>query len=324
MVISEFQEMFKISIIIPTYNRPSALKNCVKSILEQTQKPFELIIVDDGNLNELPHQKKCRDIGINYVYLRKDKPGLTESRNKGIELAKGAIIFFLDDDVMLFPNYIEKILSVYKNDRDNVIGGVGGVITNHKHLKFKDHLRRIFEIFFLISGFSEGIVLPSGFCTNYGDTGLQIKKIKAVDFLSGCGMSFRRKVFHEFVFTNRYRDYGLGEDKDFSYQVSKKYKLFLNPEAKMLHLESPEMRPDKMEEGRMFIMGRYMFFKQHIKKKRWHWVFFYYALFGYILTKISALLFLPDKKRKLERLIGVFNAIKDIAMDKKPDIFIAE
>ena len=217
-------------------------------------------------------------------------------------MASGDIIFFLDDDVVLFPVYIEELLTVYKDDKEGTIGGVGGAIANHRPLKLRDHLRRVFEIFFLISGFSEGKVLPSGFCVEFGDTGFPIKKIKEVDFIPGCTMSFRKEIFQEFSFnTESYLNYGLGEDKDFSYQVSKKYRLIVNPMVKLLHLESPKMRPDKLNEGRMFIAFTYNFFKDHVQKGWWSWIFFYYALSGYILARILALFFFPNKG-KIERL----------------------
>jgi glycosyltransferase involved in cell wall biosynthesis len=304
--------MYRASIIIPTYNRPKELKDCIQSILKQTVKPYELIIIDDGNLSELPLDNECKNAGIRYIYHKKDVPGLTESRNIGINLASGDIIFFFDDDVVPFPNYIEEILKGYQLCTGCRVGGVGGVIANHRPLRLKDHLRRVFEIFFLISGFNEGKVLPSGFCVNFGDTEFPIKRIKKVDFLSGGVSSFRKEIFQEFLFdTENYLNYGFGEDKDFSCKVSKKYKLIINPKAKVLHLESPKMRIDKLKEGRMFIIDRYIFFKRHVKKGWWSWIFFYYALSGYILARLTALILFPSKN-KLTRLKGIFSALKDI------------
>jgi len=304
--------MFKASVIIPTYNRPLELKNCIKSILEQTVKPYELIVVDDGNLSELPVKKECQEKGIHYIYLKKDKPGLTESRNKGIGLASGDIIFFFDDDVVLFPDYISEILSIYQNDKDGIVGGVGGEVVNRKPLKIRTCLRRLFDIFFLVTGFNEGKVLPSGFCVNYGDTEFTIKKIKKVDFLSGGVCSFRKEVFKEFLFNSeKYLGYGLGEDIEFSYRVSKKYTLIFNPKARLLHLDSPKMSIDDMREGRMYMMNRYIFFSEYVKKGWWSWLFFYYALFGYISIRIISLITLP-RREKAGELKGYFLAFGDI------------
>ena len=296
---------FKPSIIIPTYNRPSELRNCIKSILNQTIKPFEIIIVDDGNLSELPFEKECKDAGIQYRYLKKHKPGLTESRNEGIKLATGDIIFFLDDDVVLFPDYVEEILNIYQSDKRGLIGGVGGLIANSQPKKLSHRLRRIVDIFFLVSGFNEGKILPSGFATNFGVKRIPSKKKMEVDFLSGGVMSFKKEIFKEFSFDNeRYINYGLGEDQDFSYRVSRKYKLIVNPKAMLLHLESPQMRPDKKAIGRMFVLNRYLFFRAHVKKHWWNWLFFYYALFGYLIERTIIFVFSP-KREHFERLQGI-------------------
>ena len=180
------------SVIIPTYNRPDDLKKCIESILTQTVRPDELIIVDDGALQELPLKKSCEDAGIGYLYFKKDKPGLTASRNAGIKLASGDIVIFFDDDVVLFPDYIEQILSVYKEDPGGEVGGVGGAVANTPPLKIKQRIKRALEIVFLISGLKEGKVLPSGFCTNFGDTDRPLVKNTEVDFLSGGVSSFRK------------------------------------------------------------------------------------------------------------------------------------
>lgn len=298
------------TVIIPTYNRPSELKGFIESLLRQTKMPDELIVVDDGNLPGIPLKSECEDSGIKCIYLKKDVPGLTESRNAGINVSSGDIILFFDDDVVLSPEYLEEIMSLYQEDEKGAIMGVGGVIDNIPPLSLKLRLRKIFDVVFLLSGFSEGRVLPSGFCVDYG-YGNRIKKLKEVDFLPGCACSYRKAVFSEFSFTEQYRDYGFGEDKDFSYQVAKKYKIMINPKARLLHLESPKMRPDKTVAGRKFIMGYYMFFSRHVKQGFWSWIIFYYSMTGYLLARCMALMVFPNKG-KVERLKGVFDAMKDI------------
>ena len=116
--------MLKSSLIIPTYNRPKELSDCMDSVLKQTVLPDEVIIIDDGNLGEIPYEKACQNKGIHTIYYKKDTPGLTKSRNKGVELSSGDIILFLDDDVILFPDYIEQILAGY----DENTSGVGGLV----------------------------------------------------------------------------------------------------------------------------------------------------------------------------------------------------
>lgn len=307
----------KTSIIIPTYNRPSELKDCIHSILLQTVKPDELIIVDDGQLNEFPFKNELTTAGIKCIYFKKDKPGLTESRNEGVRLSSGDIIFFFDDDVILDSDYIEEILKIYIGNKTDRIGGVGGIQKNRNILNIKDYLLWIPEIFFMVNGFSEGRVLPSGFCIDYGTTPFRIRDNTEVDFLAGCAMSFRKRIFQDFSFdSERYLGYGLGEDKDFSYRVSRKYSFIINPKAMLLHLESTKMRGDRYTFGRKYMIDRYIFFRNHVKKSSWGWIFFYYAVFGYILIRTLIFLVSP-KKENINRLRGIFDGIRYILREKK-------
>ena len=64
------------------------------------------------------------------------------------------------------------------------------------------------------------------------------------------------KFLEQFRFTDRYRAYGLGEDKDFTFQVAQQYRLVFNKKATLLHLEATEMRPDKRLWGKKFCTGK--------------------------------------------------------------------
>ena len=233
------------SIIVPTYNRPRELKDCLSSILDQTVLPDEVVIIDDGNLPGIPLEERFSKAGIACRYFKKEVPGLTESRNMGVAVSTGDIVLFLDDDVVLFRNYLEEILNVYREDKAGLIAGVGGLIANIPPLKWYRYIQNAYFILFLNKGFREGRVLKSGFCTELGVTEFRLKTISEVDFLSGGVCSYRRTVFKEFRFTDEYRKHALGEDKDFSLRVSGKHRLVVTPHAKLFHYNSPEMRPDK-------------------------------------------------------------------------------
>lgn len=304
------------SVIIPTYNRPEELRRCIESIIGQTVKPDELIIVDDGYLDELPCLNECENAGICYIYLRKEPPGLTASRNAGINKASGDIVFFFDDDVVLFPDYFQETLNIYFKDTDGKVGGVGGAIDNNKPLRITDKVRRLFERLFLVTGSREGEVLSSGFCTNFGDTDTPIGEPAYVDFLSGGVSSFRKEVFKEFQFnTDHYLRYGMGEDKDFSYRVSKKYRLVYTPRARLLHLESPAMSPNLYRKARMYINFVHIFFRDNVCRSPLHWVVFYYALTGYTLSKALILLISPNKN-KYYFFKGVLAGISDVILKR--------
>lgn len=297
--------------IIPTYNRLSQLKDCMQSILDQTVKPHGVIVVDDGNLAGIPLEKECMAAGIQCRYLKKEVPGLTESRNAGLKLACGEIVFFFDDDVILSKTYIAEILRVYETDAQKEIGGVGGGITNLKPMTLARWLRKGVEILFMISGVAEGRVLASGFFTDFLPVKSGGPHLKNVDFLPGCAMSFRKEIFEEFQFTDHYRAHGLGEDKDFSYQVSQKYRLVLNKKATLVHLESHEMRPDKRLYARKFVLGRYLFFRDHVQEKPWQWIFFAYSLVGYLMIR-TIIFYLSWRRENSEHVLGILDGVGDI------------
>jgi glycosyltransferase involved in cell wall biosynthesis len=303
--------MLTSSVVVPTYNRPKELKSCIESILNQSIKPHEIIVVDDGDLSDFPLRDRCIDLGIRCVYHKKEIRGLTTSRNVGVRLATGEIVFFLDDDTVLLPSYIEEILNTYSLESERPIMGVGGVIANPKPLTFARRLRRIFDLIFLVAGVEEGKMLPSGFSTEFGTTGFPIKKTTEVDFLHGGASSFRKQIFADFSFSERYEGYGEGEDKDFTYRVSRTHKLVINPKAKLFHFESPKMRLDAARETREIVIGRYRLFRGCIKKGWWSWLLFCYALFGYLLGR-TIIMCLAFNRENAQKVKGILQAVKDI------------
>lgn len=109
-----------VSVIMATYNRADLLSRAIKSILNQTYKDFEFIIVDDGSTD---HTEKIltgyakQDSRIKIIKNEKNE-GLVASRNKSLELARGKYIAIMDSDDQAFPNRLEKSLKVLKENPD--------------------------------------------------------------------------------------------------------------------------------------------------------------------------------------------------------------
>lgn len=85
--------MCEISIIVPVYNVEKYLKKCVDSILNQTFKDFELILVDDGspdNSGMICDEYAEQDSRVRVIH--KENGGLSDARNAGIDVAKGSIL----------------------------------------------------------------------------------------------------------------------------------------------------------------------------------------------------------------------------------------
>ncbi|MBO6496688.1 MAG: glycosyltransferase family 2 protein [Roseivirga sp.] len=89
----------KVSVIIPTYNRPEALEDCLKALREQKfEGGWEVIVVDDGGLQDLNKLIKGFKQELNVILIKQENKGPAAARNNGARHAKGEYIAFLDDD----------------------------------------------------------------------------------------------------------------------------------------------------------------------------------------------------------------------------------
>lgn len=111
-----------VSIIMPYYKKKEYIESAINSVLKQTYKNFELIIIyDDENKEDLNFLKKIikKDKRIK-IYINRKNLGAGQSRNKGIKLSKGNIIAFLDADDLWFSNKIHKQISFMKKNAIDV------------------------------------------------------------------------------------------------------------------------------------------------------------------------------------------------------------
>lgn len=112
--------MPKISIIVPVYNVEEYLSNCIDSILNQTFKDFELILVNDGSTdNSLDICKHYKNIDNRIFIIDKKNGGVSSSRNAGLDIAKGEYIGFVDSDDYIHPQMYEILYhQIIKNKAD--------------------------------------------------------------------------------------------------------------------------------------------------------------------------------------------------------------
>lgn len=109
-----------VSVVVPIYGVEDYLENCVNSILNQTYKNIEIILVDDGSPDKCG--KICDDYAIldsRVKVLHKKNGGLSDARNVGIEVACGKYITFIDSDDYISEDYISVLLkSLMEEDAD--------------------------------------------------------------------------------------------------------------------------------------------------------------------------------------------------------------
>ena len=111
-----------ISIIIPVYNAEKELKKCVESILRQTQKNIEIILIDDGSADaSLSICQKYAEGDCRVKVVHQKNAGVSAARNAGIEMATGQYIGFVDSDDWIAPEMYERLLSEAERTGSDVV-----------------------------------------------------------------------------------------------------------------------------------------------------------------------------------------------------------
>ena len=115
----------KISIIVPVYNAERYIEQCIYSVLNQTFNDYELILIDDGSKDgSLGLCEKLREADSRIIIYSQKNKGVSTARNKGIELAQGDWISFLDSDDYFSQDYLsESYNSIVNSDIDFLIQG---------------------------------------------------------------------------------------------------------------------------------------------------------------------------------------------------------
>ena len=114
---------YAVSIVVPVYNAEKYLPKCIDSILNQTFKNFELILVNDGSKDNsliICEDYKVSDRRIKVI--NKKNEGVSIARNIGINSAKGKYIMFIDSDDWIESNMVEKMYDAIQNSDIAICG----------------------------------------------------------------------------------------------------------------------------------------------------------------------------------------------------------
>lgn len=269
-----------ISVVIPTYNRDSFLKNTLRDLINQKGNfCFELIVVDQN-----PEPVRSRD---NELYIISQKSfvqwihsvdtGVVYARNKAISLARGEILVFVDDDVKIDDTeFLSKHLQTHSKIEYG-IAAVCGREVNPGKSDYTDHLsykrgEPIFDVLF--------------FPRNYS------KKTKAT-VLSTANCSVKRKALLEVGgFDENFGRASYGDDADLALRlIEKGHQVLYDPAPALLHLmasdgglrlSSPKSSSNQLSESEKVISG-VIFYLKYIRPR--HKELSGYYIFHYILKK---------------------------------------
>jgi len=208
----------KVSLIIPTLNRHEVLVETLFYALKQGYKNFEIIVVDQNSylpqsvlttLTELAGSKKIK-------WIRADGwANLPAARNTGIKYSTGEIIIFIDDDVFLENDFIQRYVDAYNSNPSvhSIVGRVLGVAEGMKPRNL-----------------SEGIDLGKKYSQTHSELTFGGR---------GCNMSFHKKVFSDYNcwFDERFVGNAMHEESMlFHCMKKKKLKVFFSHECTLIHL----------------------------------------------------------------------------------------
>jgi len=209
-----------VTIIIPTYNRASVLQATVDQVRRQPFSDYEIWVIDQSDPGEAEinaqYIKNAGDPRVHYVHLTEKGP--SNARNEGLARARGEIILFLDDDVILLStDFIGAHLRAYNDP------AVGGVVGRHVERKLRMNSRRT------------ACHVDWGGRTIFNLFGTEPV---AVGSCKGSNMSFRMAVFQKVGGFDRRTPFL--EETDLSTRVrAAGWRLMFEPGAELVHLSAP-------------------------------------------------------------------------------------
>jgi glycosyltransferase involved in cell wall biosynthesis len=221
-----------VSVIIPTYNRANFVLNAIQSVLDQTLKDVEIIVVDDGSTDDTQHalgpfNKKIR-------YLLTENKGASHARNIGMKAALGRYIAFLDSDDTYLPSKLELQVSFMESHPEIGMTFTEVSATDGKCVFERYHLRSFHSIYDRKGWSYQDVFQGKGefHCGAFRDsvpyyTGNVFKPVLMGPLVFSNTVLFPRTILQHVGYQNE--SYRYCEDYEFVVRICKHYKVaFLN------------------------------------------------------------------------------------------------
>lgn len=247
-----------LAILIPTRNRPTELSILLKSIMESSFKPTQVVIVASGQDVEVITDEFSGSLPITYHHT--ETTGQIAQKRLGMELVLKEIdwCLFLDDDLILEESTLALALNAAKSYPKKDIIGIGlSMPPSSRALSLTASKQKILKLFMLSSSFP-GKVHSSGHAASY----LQEQRVIETQWLNGASiwrMEHARNYGKDLPST----PYAACEDLIFSYPLSKKGTLVYIPDAKVNFQDSEMSQFDSFEVLRAASLWRYFFVNSH-------------------------------------------------------------
>lgn len=232
----------ELSIIVISYNTKKITENCLKSIetsLKQSPLSYEVILVDNASTDGSIERFKSNDLRFKNLKIieNKNNLGFAKANNQGVKEAKGKYILFLNSDIVVLENAIEKLLAFFKQN-EITIQFLGGKLLNKDNSPQPScgpfySLPVIFGALFLKGDY-------------WGLTRYSPNTVKEVDWISGACI-LTKKEYYNAVGGFDEQIFMYMDEIDLLYRAKKKnYRVFFYPETEFIHLGSAS------SDGRMY------------------------------------------------------------------------
>jgi len=227
-------------------------------------------------------EELCAQAGLTLDYHHPAPKGLTVQRNVGVDRTKGDPVFFIDDDVALATGCHEAVLDEYEKWGPEL----GGVRATPVRPARPSRATIVYRKLFGIGGWwpeSSGVV-RRGF---YAEGVSESTGVRRIEYFNGWFMSFRREVFEHERFDEALSGYAYKEDIDFSYRVSRRYKLVQTPRARCDHLKSSASRMNSHQLQRMNLANQFYLHRKLMPQTPRNRAALWWALVGLFIINVG-------------------------------------
>ena len=216
-----------VSIIILNYNGNEFLENCIESIIRETQKKFELIIVDNNSPDKSGEKFSKKYEACKFI-LNKENVGVSEGLNIGIENSNGEYIVLLNNDLIVAPKWLDYLFEAYKQK--------GNGLYQPKFLKMKDK-KVIDSAGNLINIFGFGFSREKG-----KEDDLKYNEIEEIGFAAGTCLFCSKEIFDKVGMFDE-KLFAYNEDLDLGWRARlMNYRSYYVPESIVYHHGSAQWK----------------------------------------------------------------------------------
>ena len=260
----------EVSIVIVNYNTGKLLRNCIESVIRQTFKKYEIIVVDNNSSDDsLQSAMNLKDISKTVKMIRNEKNvGFACANNQAFKVAEGKYVFLLNPDTVILQSAIDKLVDFM--DENPEVGVCGPKnLDEDRRLQYNCHhfpsiYTRLLEHLQLKRLYPRYRLIGRDDMTywNYNE-------VKEVDFLTGCSLLIHKEALEKAGWLDE-AFFLYAEEMDLCYRLKKdKWKVVFCPEASIIHFGGQSSIYQNTEKVfsksilRYILTSKYYFFKKH-------------------------------------------------------------